>query len=114
MRKLWSKYLALLDADLSAKIFDNIKNLLVCALLFAAGTDALRGDHQIFMGLWGSTLAGWGLIIVSALLLLLNISDALHRLAKLRHHVVLQVFMFLLYLILAVRVVEIVWSFRTV
>ncbi|MDF3196030.1 MAG: hypothetical protein Q7J43_15625 [Pseudomonas sp.] len=113
MRKLWSKYLALLDADLSAKIFDNIKNLLVCALLFAAGTDALHGNHQIFMGLWGSTLAGWGLIIVSALLLLLNISDALRRLAKLRHHVVLQLILFLLYLILAVRVVEIVWSFRS-
>jgi hypothetical protein len=114
MRNLWSKYLAMLDADLSAKIFDNIKNLLVCALLFAAGTDALRGDHQLFMGLWGSTLAGWGLIIVSALLLLLNICDTLHRLAKLRHHVVLQIILFLLYLILAVRVVEIVWSFRTV
>jgi hypothetical protein len=114
MRDLWSKYLALLDADLSAKIFDNIKNLLVCALLFAAGTDALHGDHQFFMGLWGSTLAGWGLIIVSAILLLLNISDALHRLAKLRHHLMLQLFMFLLYLILAVRVVEIVWSFRAV
>lgn len=114
MRKLWSQYLALLDADLSAKIFDNIKNLLVCALLFAAGTDALQGDHQPFMGLWGSTLAGWGLIVLSAILLLLNISDALRRLAKQRHHLVLQIFMCLLYLILAVRVVEIVWSFRSV
>ena len=46
MRNLWSKYLALLDADLSAKIFDNIKNLLVCALLFAAGTNALQGDRE--------------------------------------------------------------------
>lgn len=114
MRNLWSKYLALLDADLSAKIFDNIKNLLVCALLFAAGTDALQGDHQLFMGLWGSTLAGWGLIMVSAVLLLLNISDGLNRLAKLRHHLALQLILFLLYLILAVRVVEIVWSFRAV
>jgi hypothetical protein len=55
-----------------------------------------------------------GLIIVSAALLLLNISDALHRLSKLRHPVVLQVILFLLYLVLAVRVVEIVWSFRVV
>lgn len=114
MRNFWSKYLALLDADLSAKIFDNIKNLLVCALLFAAGTDALHGNLQIFMGLWGSTLAGWGLIVVSAILLLLNISDGLNRLAKMRHHVVLQIILFLLYLILAVRVVEIVWSFRVI
>ena len=114
MRNVWKKYLALLDADLSATVFDNIKNLLVCALLFAAGTDALQGDHQLFMGFVGSTLAGWGLIIVSAALLLLSISDALHRLSKLRHPVVLQVILFLLYLVLAVRVVEIVWSFRVV
>ncbi|SEE09867.1 hypothetical protein [Pseudomonas anguilliseptica] len=114
MRKLWSKYLALLDADLSAKIFDNIKNLLVCALLLAAGTDALQGNHQLFMGLWASTLAGWGLIAVSAILLLLNISDALHRLSKLRHHVAWQIILFLIYLVLAVRLVEIVWSFRAV
>ncbi len=112
MRNLWRKYQALLDADLSAKIFDNIKNLLVCALLFAAGSNALQGDHQIFMGLWGSTLAGWGLIVLSAILLLLNISDGLNRLARLRHHAALQIFLFLLYLVLAVRVVEIVWSFR--
>ncbi len=53
-----------------------------------------------------------GLILVSALLLLLNISDTLHRLAKLPYHTVLQVILCLLYLILASRVVEIVWSFR--
>ena len=56
MRNVWKKYLALLDADLSATVFDNIKNLLVCALLFAAGTDALQGDHQLFMGFVGSPL----------------------------------------------------------
>ncbi|MBB2497510.1 hypothetical protein [Aquipseudomonas ullengensis] len=112
MHKLWRKYLALLDNDLCTKVFDNFKNLLVCALLFAAGTEALHGDHRLFMGLWVSNLTGWGLIIVSALLLLLNISDGLHRLAKLRYHRVLQVILCLLYLVLAVRVVEIVWSFR--
>ncbi|MEK1906854.1 MAG: hypothetical protein AAAB13_13795 [Pseudomonas sp.] len=112
MHKLWTKYLALLDMDLCTKIFDNFKNLLVCALLFAAGTEALHGDHRLFLGLWVSNLTGWGLIIVSAALLLLNISDGLHRLAKLRYHTALQILLFLLYLIIAVRVVEIVWSFR--
>jgi hypothetical protein len=112
MSKLWKRYLHLLDQDLNTKVFDNIKNLLVCALLFAAGSNALNGNHQIFMGLWGSQMTGLGLIVVSALLMLMNISDGLHRLAKMRYHVLLQVFFCLLYLIVAVRVVEIVWSFR--
>ncbi|MCB2255994.1 hypothetical protein KTQ74_29170 [Pseudomonas chlororaphis] len=112
MRKLWQKYLELLDGDLNTRVFDNFKNLLVCALLFAAGTNALHGDHHLFMGLLGSSLTGWGLIAVSALLMLLNVSDGLRRLAKLRYHTALQIGLFLVYLILAVRVVEIVWNFR--
>ncbi|WP_178113815.1 hypothetical protein [Pseudomonas sp. CK-NBRI-02] len=46
------------------------------------------------------------------MLLLLNVSDTLHRLAKLPYHTVLQVVLCVLYLVLASRVVEIVWSFR--
>ena len=43
MRTFWKRYVALLENDLSAQIFDNVKNLLVCALLFAAGTNTLLG-----------------------------------------------------------------------
>ncbi|AMS14395.1 MULTISPECIES: hypothetical protein [Pseudomonas] len=112
MRKLWRKYLDLLDGDLNTRVFDNVKNLLVCALLFAAGTNALHSDHHLFLGLFGSSLTGWGLIGVSALLMLLNVSDGLRRLARLPYHRLLQVALFLVYLVLAVRVVEIVWNFR--
>jgi hypothetical protein len=112
MRKIWRRYLDLLDQDLNTKVFDNVKNLLVCALLFAAGSNALNGNQQIFLGLWGSQLTGLGLITVSAVLMVMNISDGLHRLAKLRYHILLQVFFCLLYLIIAVRVVEMVWGFR--
>ncbi|MNR47545.1 hypothetical protein D3C85_1666590 [compost metagenome] len=101
-----------MNNGLTTQVFDNVKNLLVCALLFAAGSDALHSDHHLFMGLLGSNVTGWGLIGFSAVLMALNISDGLHRLANHRHHAVLQVILCLLYLILAVRVVEIVWSFR--
>ena len=112
MSKLWRKYLALLDTDFTTQVFDNIKNLLVCALLFAAGTNALHRDHHLFMGLLASSLAGWGLILVSAVLMLLSVSDGLRRLSKLPYHTVFQIILFLIYLVLAVRVVEIVWVFR--
>jgi hypothetical protein len=50
MSKFLRKYLALLDTDFTTQVFDNIKNLLVCALLFAAGTNALHSDQYLFMG----------------------------------------------------------------
>lgn len=112
MGKLWRKYLALLDTDFTTQVFDNIKNLLVCALLFAAGTNALHGGHHVFMGLFASSLAGWGLILVSAVLMLLNVSDGIRRLSRLPYHTALQIILGLVYLVLAVRVVEIVWDFR--
>jgi len=112
MRKIWRRYLDLLDQDLNTKVFDNVKNLLVCALLFAAGSNALNGNQKVLMAMWGSQLTGVGLIAVSAVLMLLNVSDGLRRLAKLRYHRLLQAFFCLLYLLIAVRVVEIVWGFR--
>jgi hypothetical protein len=113
MKKLWKQYLALLEKDLSAKVFDNVKNLLVCALLFAAGTSALRGEHPVLLGLLGSQVAGWSLIAISAVLLFLNISDGLHRVARQRYHVVILVVLWVFYLVVAVRIVEIVWNFRS-
>lgn len=112
MHKLWTRYVALLENDLSTQIFDNVKNLLVCALLFAAGTHTLSGQRELFIGLFASNVAGWGLIVLSSVLLLLNISDGIRRLAKLRYHLVLQLLMILVYLVIAERMVEIVWGFR--
>ena len=112
MRTLWTRYLALLDNDLSTQIFDNVKNLLVCALLFAAGTNTLVGQQALFIGVFASNVAGWGLIILSTLLMLLNISDGIRRLAKLRYHLVLQLLLILAYVVIAERVVEIVWVLR--
>lgn len=113
MKKVWKQYLALLEKDLSAKVFDNVKNLLVCALLFAAGTSALRGEHPVLLGLLGTQVAGWSLIAVSAVLLFLNISDGLHRVARQRYHVVILAVLWVFYLVVAVRIVEIVWNFRS-
>ena len=113
MHKFWMRYLKLLDNDLNARIFDNFKNLVLCALLFAAGTDALRGDHMLFMGLLASNTTGWGLIALSAFLMLINISDGIRRLAKLKYHVALQVMIVFAYVLICERVVEMVWNFRS-
>lgn len=113
MRHIWKRYLELLELDLSSQIFDNIKNLVVCALLFAAGTSALRGKHDLFIGVLVSGMAGWGLIALSTILLVLNISDGVRRLAKLRFPLFLQLSLIAAYVLIAERLVELVWGFRS-
>lgn len=112
MKKIWSAYLKLLEKDLCTKVFDNVKNLLVCALLFAAGTSALHTQKPAFLGLLGMQVTGSGLILISALLMFLNISDGLHRVARLRYRMLIQLTAWFFYLILAIRMVQLVWSFR--
>lgn len=112
MKRLWRKYLYLLERDLCAKVFDNVKNLLVCALLFAAGSSALREEHPVFHSLLGARITGAVLILISALLLFLTVSDGLHRVARTRRHIGLQLFLGVCYLVVALRIVEMVWSFR--
>lgn len=112
MRKLWHKYIDLLEQDLCAKVFDNVKNLLVCALLFAAGTSALHSQKTIFVGLLGTQVAGAGLILISALLMFLNVTDGLRRVASMRYHKLLLLAVWAFYLIVAVRMVQLVWGFR--
>lgn len=60
MQKLWMRYSQLLDKDLNAKIFDNFKNMVLCALLFAAGTNALHSDHKLFMSITATNMLGGG------------------------------------------------------
>ena len=88
MHSLWKRYLEWLDKDLSAKVFDNFKNMVLCALLLAAGTDALRTGHHLFMSPMASGSTGWGLIMISVVLMLLNMSDGVRRLSRLRYHTV--------------------------
>ncbi|WP_256657802.1 hypothetical protein [Pseudomonas sp. 2FG] len=102
-----------LEQGLAKDIFDNLRNFLMCSLLFAAGTNALHDPRQLFLGLAVSSPAGWGLMVLAAVLTLLNIWDGLHKLARLKRHLLLQVAVCLVYVVLALRVVEIVWGFRS-
>jgi hypothetical protein len=112
MHRLWQRYLALLDNDLSPKIFDNFKNMVLCALLLAAGTDALRKGHPLFMSPVDSSTTGWGLIAIAAILMVLNLSDGIRRLSRLRYHTVWQILIVVLYVLISERVVELVWNYR--
>ena len=113
MEKLWKRYLNMLDQDINTKIFDNFKNMVLCALLFAAGASALREDRHLFMSFMASSVAGWSLIIICGALMLLNMSDGIRRLSKLQYHLAWQSLIIIIYVIVSERVVELVWTFRS-
>ncbi|MFJ2367331.1 hypothetical protein ACIPIN_27175 [Pseudomonas sp. NPDC087697] len=112
MRALMTKFGRLLDQGFSKEVFDNLRNLLMCALLLAAGTDSLHSPPSPTFHLFGYWLTGWGLIALAVVLMLLNMCDGLRKLAKTRYHLSLQLVLCLLYVVMAFRIVEIVWNFR--
>lgn len=113
MRRILKKFWSQLDEGVIKDVFDNLRNFLVCALLFAAGNNALYGESRLFLGLFVTHLAGWGMICLATILMLLNICDGLKKLSKLRYHVAFQVLVCLFYIIMAERIVELVWNFRS-
>ena len=112
MQKIWNHYLQLLDRDLSTRIFDNLKNSMVCALLFAAGTEALHGEHPLFMSVFSADITGGCLIAFSALLMFINLCDGIRRFGMLRYHLAWQILIVLVYVLLSERLVEMMWNFR--
>lgn len=112
MRTWLARFNRLLDQGLNKEVFDNLRNLLMCALLLAAGTEAVRTKTQLLLDVFSTLVAGWGLILLASVLMLLNMFDGLRKLARTRHHLGLQVLLCLIYVVVAVRVVEIVWNFR--
>ena len=69
MGRILKKFWLQLDEGVIKDVFDNLRNFLVCALLFGAGSNALHGDSRLFLGLFVSHLAGWGLIWSASLML---------------------------------------------
>lgn len=112
MAELLRHICRLLDNGLNKDVFDNLRNFLMCSLLLAAGSSTLTGDGKVFFGLFAAHMAGVGLIALAVFLMLLNMADGLRKLAKARHPLLLQIILCLVYMLLAVRVVEIVWQFR--
>jgi hypothetical protein len=107
MRILESK---LFDSDVVKAIFDHVRNLVVCAFLFAAGSYA--GIRPLINpGPW-SLYPGWGMILIAVVLMLLNFGEGIRRLSRLPHPRALIIVVSLLYLIVSARVVEIMVTFR--
>jgi hypothetical protein len=103
----------LFDRDGLSVVFQHARNVLSGTAIVAAGMYAahhLNGPPLPFM--WTVHFAGYVVALMGALLLLLNLCDGLHRLAKRRHHLMLRVVTIVIYVALSVRLTQVIVFFR--
>lgn len=101
----------LFEKGASRQIFDHARNLVVATFVLAAGLEAIEHDPRYIGPLYFRS-AGYVVVAIGAALVLLNLTDGMHRLSKARlprlWHAVLVGF----YVVLFWRVTHLILLFR--
>ena len=100
-------------SGLTMAVFDHIRNLTICSLIFAAGTYAMRNPTEVFLGSLFGRFTGLLVVVVAGLLTLLNLSDGIYRLSRRKYYLLLDLLLIGLYVLLTLRVTELVWGLRS-
>ena len=101
-----------LQDGLSKKVFDHIRNYLMCALILALGTSEIKYHSSLLFGLISGKYSGIGVVGFSFVLIALNLYDGIRKLSRSRYHFAFTVCLIILYIILSLRVVEMAWNYR--
>jgi hypothetical protein len=102
-----------LDNGIAKRIFDHIRNYLICSFLLAIGVFAMKQQSGLILGYFVVHYAGGGIILLSVLLFCLNLYDGMRQIASLKYGRSLMVLLTILYVFVALRVIELAASFRT-
>lgn len=113
IRESIDRFDAALEEGLTKAIFDHVRNFLMCAFLLAIGTAEFRDHSNLTVGVAGSHYSGVGVILISCLLFALNLYDGIRKLSRFKKHRLLTVALVVAYAIVALRLVEIAWHFRS-
>lgn len=101
----------LFEAGVSRMIFEHARNLVVAVLVLAVGVEATKHDPGE-IGILYFRPAGYLVAAIGVLLMLLNLVEGLHRLAKVRLPGAWQALLIAVYLVLFWRVARLILLFR--
>src|SRR3977135_1681411 len=97
----------------SREMFGHVKKLVIGTLIVSAGAHVSSNEPAIVLfGYLRHGLVGRGVELFGVILLLLNFLDGLYKLARLDWHVAYQVAMSFCYIILSVRLIQLILAFR--
>ncbi len=115
IRKLLSSMkVGLFDRGGVEEIFRHVGNLVISTLVTAAGIHAVDNASSMrAIGVIDFRITGYSVIVVGIFLFGLNIADALYRLSKLKQSLFLQLAVVAIYLLVTVRVAQLIVALRT-
>ena len=102
-----------IDEGLVGHVFVHIRNYLMCMTIMIAGLFAVESEYKALLGLIPDAFAGFLVFGLGVFLALLNLYNAVYRLSKLRHPIILNSLLIIFYVIVTFRIFEIVWHFSS-
>lgn len=96
------------------EIFRHARNLVVATLVMAAGIHTIDNASSITaLGVIDFRVAGYAVVVFGVLLFGLNLADGLYRLSKAKLHLFFQLGVVAIYLLITVRVAQLIVALRT-
>ncbi len=109
----WLEFYDSRICPVSKEIFSHVERMIVGTLFVSAGAHVATNEPMIALfGYLRHGLIGRGVMLCGVILLLLNFIDGLFKLAKLQWHLAIQIAMSFCYVILSLRLIELILAFR--
>ncbi len=116
MQDIRNKWLTFYTAHIeqaSKETFSHIEKMIVGTLIVSAGAHVSSDEPAIVLfGYLRHNLVGRGVELFGVILLVLNFLDGLTKLAKLNWHAAYQIAMSICYVVLSVRLIQLILAFR--
>jgi hypothetical protein len=113
LRSKWLTFYAEHVEPASKGIFGHVEKMIIGTLIVSAGTHVSSTEPAIVLfGYLRHGLIGRGVEVFGVILLVLNFLDGLYKLAKLDWHAAYQIAMAICYVVLSVRLIQLILAFR--
>ncbi len=113
VRAKWLSFYAEHVEPLSKEIFSHVEKMIIGTLIVSAGAHVSSTEPAIVLfGYLRHGLVGRGVELFGVMLLLLNFLDGLYKLSKVNWHVAYQIVMSFCYIVLSVRLIQLILAFR--
>ncbi len=113
IKSRWLTFYASRIEQTSKEIFGHVEKLIVGTLIVSAGAHVSSTEPAIVLfGYLRHGLVGRGVELFGVVLLVLNFLDGFCKLAKLNWHAAYQIVMSICYVVLSVRLIQLILAFR--
>src|SRR5260370_22425403 len=113
IRGRWLRFYAEHVEQTSKEIFSYVEKMIIATLIISAGAHVSSNEPAIVLfGYLRHGLVGRGVELFGVILLVLNFLDGFYKLAKLDLHTAYQIAMSLCYIVLSVRLIQLILAFR--